>query len=434
MNNKFINIHEKEIKEYRDEYYKNIILNSEKLTTTHPLITFIIPLLISLLILIVQEFSITGYILGIILLTISNIIIYIFYTSHINKNEYLEAIRRHGYHSIEDYEDKLRKYITGPEGYYNTLLLDLIEKYNLNSSTKRIITTKNEEYYIWNNTKKDKIYLLKTHSVAKPETIILPIANIRYFRVDPITKEVILKTDNDIYRFKEQYVTTFTEMIKEKRLENIKKFEPGIHIDDFEIYMHKVKKSKERNNSLKREKFEQSINYSIYIVIALAIITALGFMISSLVNISNIINCILLIGLNYFVITALNNQTKEVKKTEYEIIQELNNDPDCIEKFQELKYILGIRDTYDRVYTLEGAEYLTWVANGYFHVFLNMIYYNTVFMSIKSSDVKYYKTDYNSCDVKLKDKTLEFRKEADIVFRKILPNKDYNWIKSSQNK
>jgi Mn2+/Fe2+ NRAMP family transporter len=198
--------------------------------------------------------------------------------------------------------------------------------------------------------------------------------------------------------------------------------------------MHKVKKSKERNNSLKREKFEQSINYSIYIVIALAIITALGFMISSLVNISNIINCILLIGLNYFVITALNNQTKEVKKTEYEIIQELNNDPDCIEKFQELKYILGIRDTYDRVYTLEGAEYLTWVANGYFHVFLNMIYYNTVFMSIKSSDVKYYKTDYNSCDVKLKDKTLEFRKEADIVFRKILPNKDYNWIKSSQNK
>lgn len=434
MNNKFISIHEKEIKEYRDEYYKNIILNSEKPTTTHPLITFIIPLLISLLILIVQEFSITGYILGIILLTISNIIIYIFYTSHINKNEYLEAIRRHGYHSIEDYEDKLRKYITGPEGYYNTLLLDLIEKYNINSSTKRIITAKNEEYYIWNNTKKDKIYLLKTHSVTKPETIILPIANIRYFRIDPITKEVILKTDNDIYRFKEQYVTTFTEMIKEKRLENIKKFEPGIHIDDFEIYMHKVKKSKERNNSLKREKFEQSINYSIYIVIALAIITALGFMISSLVNISNIINCILLIGLNYFVITALNNQTKEVKKTEYEIIQELNNDPDCIEKFQELKYILGIRDTYDRVYTLEGAEYLTWVANGYFHVFLNMIYYNTVFMSIKSSDVKYYKTDYNSCDVKLKDKTLEFRKEADIVFRKILPNKDYNWIKSSQNK
>ena len=179
MNNKFINIHEKYIKEYRDEYYKNIILNNNKLATTHPVITFLIPMVISLIILVISKFSIIGCISSIVSLIIINLLIYLLYTSKIDKNEYLEAIRKHGFRSIEEYETKLKKYITGPEGYYNNLLLDLIEKYNINSSTKRIYTNKNEEYYIWSNTNKDKIYLLRTYSTKKPEPIILPISSIR---------------------------------------------------------------------------------------------------------------------------------------------------------------------------------------------------------------------------------------------------------------
>jgi hypothetical protein len=55
-------------------------------------------------------------------------------------------------------------------------------------------------------------------------------------------------------------------------------------------------------------------------------------------------------------------------------------------------------------------------------------------MAVKTSDVKYYKVNKYSCDVKLKDKTLEFTREAQQVFCKLLPNKDYDWIKSYQNK
>ena len=77
---------------------------------------------------------------------------------------------------------------------------------------------------------------------------------------------------------------------------------------------------------------------------------------------------------------------------------------------------------------------MTWIANGYFHVFLNIIYFNVVYMSVKISDVIYYKIEGKECLVKLKDRTLHFTKDAVNVFSKILPNKDYEWLKGFQNK
>ncbi len=434
MNNKkFIKIYEKEIKEYRDEYYKNIILNNNKTHSTYPVLTFLIPLVISSIILLLSDFSNLGYIASIATLISLNILIYLLYTSRIDKNEYLEAIRKYGYYSIEDYEKKIRQYITGPEGFYNNLLLDLIEKHNINSSTKKIQTTKNEEYYIWSNKNKDKIYMLNTYCNKKPEALIIPISNIRYFRTDN-SQNVILKTDNHIYTFKPSAITLFNELIKEKRLENIKKFDPGTYIDDYEIFMHKVKKNLEKDYSKKREKRDSSFNNCFYLLVIISIIVIINNIIPVISNITNIINCLLIILLNLSIRGVTNNQVKQTKKADNEIIKELNNNPEYIEIFNELKYVLGIKDTYDKVYTKEGAEYITWVANGYFHVFLNMIYFNSVYMSVKTSDVKYFKEDYNSCDIKLKDKTLEFTKQSKIVFDKILPNKDYNWIKSYQNK
>lgn len=435
MNNKkFINLYEKEIKHYRDEYYKNIIFNSHKIAYSNPVLTFLIPLVISCVLLILTKFSITGYIISIFTLIASNILIHMLYTSKIDKNEYLEAIKRYGYHSIEDYEKKLREIITGPQGYYNNLLLDLIEKYNLNSSTKKIKTIKNEEYYIWSSKNKDKIYLLNTYINKKPEVKILQVSSIRYFRVEGVTEHVILKTDNDIYTFKPETLPVFNDLIKNKRLENIKAFDPATHINDYEIYMHKVKKNLNKDYSKKKEKYNASIHNTIYILIILFIIIIITLFLPNIKNITNIVNCFLLILLNLSISGILNNKVKESIKSDIEVIRELNNDPNNIEIFQELKHVLGISDSYDKVYTREGAEYITWVANGYFHVFLNMIYFNSVYMAVKTSDVRYFKLDSNSCDIKLKDKTLEFTKEASFVFNKILPNKDYDWIKSYQNR
>lgn len=431
---KFIKIYEREIKEYRDEYYRNIILNNNKTSNTYPVLTFLIPLVISALILVLSEFTILSYIISIITLISLNLLIYFLFTSRIDKNEYLEAIRKYGYRSIEDYERKLKKYTSGPEGYYNTLLLDLIEKYNINSSTKVIRTTNNEEYFIWSNKNKDKIYLLNTQINHKPEAKIISVSNIRYFRVDPTNQNVIFKTHNELYTFKPETITVFNELIKNKRLENIKSFDPGTYINDYEIYMHKIKKNMEKDYTTKKEKFDASIHNTIYLLIAITLIIVITNIIEDISNITNIINCFLLILLNYSINGILNNIVKENIKSDIQTIRELNNNPEYIHIFKELKYVLGINNNYDKVYTKEGAEYITWIANGYFHVFLNLIYFNSVYMAVKASDVKYYKVDKDSCDIKLKDKTLEFTKESQVVFSKLLPNKDYNWIKTYQKR
>ena len=431
---KFIKIYEREIKEYRDEYYRNIILNNNKTSNTYPVLTFLIPLVISALILVLSEFTILSYIISIITLISLNLLIYFLFTSRIDKNEYLEVIRKYGYRSIEDYERKLKKYISGPEGYYNTLLLDLIEKYNINSSTKVIRTTNNEEYFIWSNKNKDKIYLLNTQINHKPEAKIISVSNIRYFRVDPTNQNVIFKTHNELYTFKPETITVFNELIKNKRLENIKSFDPGTYINDYEIYMHKIKKNMEKDYTTKKEKFDASIHNTIYLLIAITLIIVITNIIEDISNITNIVNCFLLILLNYSINGILNNIVKENIKSDIQTIRELNNNPEYIHIFKELKYVLGINDNYDKVYTKEGAEYITWIANGYFHVFLNLIYFNSVYMAVKASDVKYYKVDNDSCDIKLKDKTLEFTKESQVVFSKLLPNKDYNWIKTYQKR
>ena len=262
---KFIKIYEREIKEHRDDYYKNILINNNKTTHSYPVLTFLIPLVVATLILVLSEFTILSYIISRSTLILLNLAIYFLFTSRIERNEYLEAIKRYGYHSIEDYEKKLRKYISGPEGYYNTLLLDLIEKYNINSSTKIIKSITNEEYYIWSNKNKDKIYLLNTQSNHKPEAKIIAISNIRYYRVDPSTQNVILKTNNELYTFKPETITLFNELIKNKRLENLKTFEPGTYINDYEIYMHKIKKSMEKDYTEKKEKRDASIHNTIYL-------------------------------------------------------------------------------------------------------------------------------------------------------------------------
>ena len=55
-------------------------------------------------------------------------------------------------------------------------------------------------------------------------------------------------------------------------------------------------------------------------------------------------------------------------------------------------------------------------------------------MVVKMSDVTYYKKEKNECIIKLKNRTLTFKPEAEIVFKKILPNKDYNWLKGFPKK
>lgn len=432
---RFINIYEKEIKQYRDKYYKNIIQYSNT-NTTYPTISFyLLPIIVSILILILLNFSIIGYLVSFLSIIVINYLLKI--TTNTFKmeaiNEYKEQLKKHGYFSLEDYENQIKKIITGPGGYYETLQQELIEKYSINQNTRRITTTSGEEYYLWTNSTRDKIQLLNTRTTQKPEIKTIALADVRYFRIDHNKKSIIINTSKEDYFFKEDNLNIINEIMKEKRLENIKSFTPSIYIDDFEIYMHSLKTEEEKINQEKIKEISATTNIIIACVICLIILVA----------ITNIIEKyqVILHAANILSLTIISSKLRKVlslkvnkNKGDIEYINELNTNQECIERFEELKYVLGISNSYDRIYSKEGAEYLTWIANGYFHVFLNVIYFNVVYMSIKVSDVAYYKVENKICEIKLKDKKLEFTSDAENVFKKILPNKDYYWLKGYQNK
>lgn len=433
-NRNFIEKYEREIKDYREKYYKNILIYGANAKQYPTLSFFLIPIIIAILILLALSFNIIGYIIALISVFVTNYLIK-YFSKILNAeptNEYLEIIRRNGYHSIEEYEEKVKKIITGPTGYYQNLLNELIVKYKIDETTRKIYTTNGEEYYFWVSSHKDKIMLLNTKATKRPEIKIITISNVRYFRIDNARNCVVVNTSSEDYFFKIDAFDQINEVMKEKRLENIKTFTPATYIDDFEIYMHSIKSEENKKNKIKEDKLALYVNTIAIASICLGIIVALAFIIKEYEVLFNVIGVILLSIISTKLRCALSIKITNAK-TDNEYIKELNSNPECIERFEELKYVLGIKPTYDSVYTLEGAEYKTWLVNGYFHVFLNLIYFNVVYMSVKLSDVTYYKLEENECIVKLKDKTLSFTKDAEQVFRKILPNKDYYWLKGYQN-
>ncbi|MGN1371496.1 MAG: hypothetical protein ACI4XM_04410 [Candidatus Coprovivens sp.] len=434
-NKNFINTYENEIKPYREKYYKDILKYSKD-EKKYPIISiYLIPIITSIVTLLITNFNITGYIISFIEIFIINYLIKIVlkYLKIEQNNEYLEILKKKGYYSIEDYEKKLKSIITGPNGYYQKLLNELIEKYKINETTRKVTTTSGEEYYYWTNTNRDKIMLLNTKYNKKPEIKAIHISNIRYYRIDNEKKSIIINTSTEIYSFKIESSKIFNEIIKEKKLENITAFNPATYIDDFEIYMHSIKSEDNKKNLENSQRITKSVNYIIIFSIIYLIISLLIFILKKYLLLLNILNVISICIISINLQIALSTNRK-YNKTDTEYIKELNTNPECITRFEELKYVLGIKPTYDNVYTPEGVEYKTWLANGYFHVFLNLIYFNTVYMSVKISDVAYYKKEDNECIVKLKDKTLVFTSDSEEVFRKILPNKDYYWLKGYQKK
>lgn len=436
INLKFVANYENKIKEYRKEYYKNII-NSTSPHDNKPyyIILNVVPFLLAIIIILIGRFNIYSEVVSLVLFIIVNIIIKIIFktTSLDTTNKYLREIMKCGYYSIDDYEEKLKEYVTGPNGYYNQLLQDIMTKYNISENTRQIPGLHGEIYYIWTNGNQDTLLLLNCKCNDKPEIISIRFVNIRYFRVDNFKKEIVLKTDLDEYYFKIDALDTLNEYIKEKRFENINAYQPEDHINDFELYMHKIKA--DIINKAQKEKDEAS-SYLVQIIIYFignVLVIGTKLFIKEHIALLNFVNLVLFIMLCVNIKKLIFSKTGVVL-SEDDYIRILNTDEKCVQRFNELKYALGIKDDYDRVYSNEGACYLTWVANGYFHLFLNLIYFNVVYMAIKTSDVLYYVKKGSECEIKLKDKVLTFNKDAEAVFSKILPNKDYNWIKGFKNK
>lgn len=433
---KFIRSYETRIKNYRDEYYRNIakqgLLNTTR--NTQELAYDILPLLIGIIFILLFNFSIKGTIISLIIIFIGNLVITTYRKiKHINYSNYKNELRKIGYFNIQDYEDKVKKYITGPNGYYKNELDKILSENNQTIDTvDKILDSIGNQNFIWTDSDEDTLNIVNSSLNSRPKLKKIRYVHIRYYRLDKNTNRVILKTDIEKLTFNRESIQTFDKIIKEKKFESKMQFDPVDYINDFELFMHNIKRDLDvevsNNQENKKEAQTELINNSVILTIGLVIaIVAPKYKL-----ISSLIILISLISFNKNIREFLTFQNKRLK-TEEEYINYLNNNIDCINEFNELKLSLNIPANAYKVYSPEGACYLTWVANGYFHIFLNLIYFNTVYMVVKNKDVEYYQVTKNECIVKLKDKKLCFTKECEEVFKRILPNKDYDWIKGITN-
>ena len=433
---KFIKNYETRIKKYRDEYYRNIVqqglLNQNNYT--QELAYDLLPLLLAIIIILLCQFSITGVIGALVFLIICNIIIISYRKNkHIDYNNYKNELRKIGYFNIATYEEKVKQFITGPNGYYKQELNRILEENGQNeNSVEKVIDNIGNQYYIWADDENDELKLVNSSLNSLPRLKKIRYAYIRYYRLDKNTQRLILKTDIEKLTFNKDSLKVFNKLIKERKFENKKSFDPAEYINDFELFMHNIKSKMEIEvyNNLENKKIAQ--NKLMYDLILLLLGVGLTIVAPTYKIIFRLLIIVSFILLNKNVREFLTFQNKRLKSDD-EYIAYLNNDPECINEFKELKLALNIPpDTY-KVYSPEGACYLTWLANGYFHVFLNLIYFNSVYMVVKIRDVEYYQVTENECLVKLKDKKLCFTKEAEKAFKKLLPNKEYSWVKGLTN-
>lgn len=431
---KFAKDYEEKIAPIRAKYYQNILNYKSPIWSRN--ITFflnLIPIVCSLSIIIITNFSFKGYLTSSMsCLLINYFVTFIEKIMGINDiSEYEKVIQKLGYFSIERYEELLQKYLTGPKGVYTKELQELKDQYNITDTTQTIEGTHGEKYYIWLSNNQEKINLLKNVTTESPKIKTISISHIRYFREEYYSHQIVLKTENEDLYFKDTAKQVLNKIIKEKEYLNKTKIDPAENIHDFEIFIHKYK---ENINNKRNSQLEER-NIQIFRFIISIVILAITYVyLKNLKKYQDIvrITCLIAILLENNSIKSINHIDIPKFQNDLDYIDELNVDEVCLKRFSELKHSLNIKDNYDTIYNLEGMPYLTWYANGYFHLFLNKIYFNVVYLVINPHDIMYFQAKGKECELKTKDHTYVFQRRASEVFRKILPSKDLAWMEEIQ--
>lgn len=431
----FIDTYEKKVKELRENYYKNKIKNGlgDNILIKSIIIINYLPLVLSIILCIVGKFSLKSKIVATIFLLISSYFLAIIKKKYnILESKYESTIRKMGFLSINQYEKNIAKYITGKNGYYDETLQKIITDNKIAEDKMfEVKDLKDRTYLLYDNKEKDELFIINNNLKDIPRLVKIKYSNIRYYRHDKLNNRIILKTDLDEWYYKEDSKTIFAKIMPDKKIETINSFKPDEYINDFEKYMKEIKEEdiikKEENNKIKNN----IKNKLLPLFLLLIIFMILSAIYKEYHKVLNIIHIVLLIATNHYLLQYL--QVKNIFiKDDNEYIKYLNNNKDCQDKFAELKLALNIPREIEKIYSDEGAEFLVWDNGGYFHLFLNLIYFDVIYISVKITDVDYYKEDNNLCELKIKGKNYYFTLDSIKVFSKLLPNKDYNWIKGLQ--
>ena len=434
MNNKekFINTYENIIKPLREDYYKNKVKQGlvDNVFNKSLFIINLAPIIIAIFLCTFGQFTLKSTIITLLFLLISNIFISTIKKQYnIYESNYELEIRKMGFLSINQYEKNIKKFITGENGYYKEVLQNLI---STNNFTKENIYNlkdlKGRTYIIRNNEQNNELYIINNNLKDLPTLTKLKYDNIRYYRLDKNNNRIILKTDMDEWYYEKENEIVFKNLIPNKSIasENVTKKEE--YINDFKRYMSRIKnKDIIKNNENDKIKANNKSKAILLIILEIILILLLNLYIDYKLWLS-IFYVIILIGINHYLQKYLQIKNNTMK-SDKDYILYLNNNKDCQDKFAELKLALNIPNEVQKIYSDEGAEFLTWNNEGYFHLFLNLIYFDVIYLSVKIADVDYYKIEDNYCILKIKGKKYSFTKEAEDKFSKLLPNKEYNWVK-----
>lgn len=425
---KFIEDYENKIKDLRKDYYNNIYSYNTKSSDSLyiEILLNILPSLCAIILTIVNEFNIKYVTLSIIILLILTIVTNI-YISRINKNEnkYLKEIRKKGFLSIEDYENKIKEYLTGEDGLYNIKHEKLIKAYNINSKTPIIEDLNKNRFYLTKDD--DNLLILNIKNDIKPEIEKIRINDINYFKLDRKKQVTIIKTNNEEKYFNKESYDILKKYINTKKYSKLDYYNEEEYVDDYERYMYNIRKQINKTNNYNKELKH------LYLTNIILLITFLcGF--SILTNIKYMNNILIIIYasiiIEYILLEININEFLDLKTENTKASNIIDEHPECIEKFNELKKSLGVPKKTDKIYS-KDKEYLVWIKENYLHIFLNKIDYKVFYISIKEKDITYYQKN-NSCILNYKNKNITFDKEAYKTLKKIIPDSSINWLNGLQ--
>ena len=417
----FLETYESKMKFIRKLYLKDVNNNDNSENDFILIGIFgILSIIFSAIILVILDFNIIGYVISLITLIILCLIYSYFVVKLMSyKSRYLYAVKKRGYKDIDEYENELSNYLTGPDAYYATILDELKAEHNITEKTKRIKDIYDVDYYIW--MEKNILYVLPDDTEYRPEIKSYDLNNIRYYRVDLHNNYVVLKTSTDEYQFDMESANAIKELLPNKNFKNAKNYRPEDYINDYEIFMHNFKKEIENKNDNYRDYLINALILVVALIISFIILGVLSNTLSSFkifVKIVSVVNLVVLFDRMKKLV-----RYRSLMYSINDVIYEINCDRDVLCHFYELKIALNINDDYDVVLSNKGYPYNVWVSNNYFHLFLDVAYYNVVYVVLGlKNDIK-YKVRNGETVLKLKDKTFKFNKEASLVFDKLLNNK-----------
>lgn len=337
-------------------------------------------------------------------------------------DEYKKKLHSLGYLTIDEYEDDLEEFLTGPEGLFHEELVKLIHEYDIDTEHIDFAYSQSgNKNYIWSNN--DFLYMLDTDLYSRPQVVKIPISNILYYRVDYTNHLLVIKTYNEEFYFEESSIVIFSKYLKGKEYSINNLIDPDTALSDYRAFMYGIKNVLESGDDVKFYKANKSDKKLYNISLCLILFSILRFIPINYSIYTNFCELGIIVFLISFCSCLFDIYCVNflLKRSTDDILEDMANNVKCINKFNELKMSLGIDESScDTIYNVSDQPFLIWKKGKYIHIFFNVVYYDSLYLSFKNSDVDRYYIDEEGCKLFIRDTGIVFKLECKEILDKYL--------------